>query len=338
MIGLETQEIGSFRKPTYLSSRFRSLKGDEFIRLAKKATLETVELFEKSGLMNIGVGGEMFRWEMYEHIVSRIGGIKIFGPVRSFDNRFYNKGSVIENISRIKPFHLEEAELLKELKKKNVKIPITGPYTLMDWSFNDHYGKREDLALAFGELINQEVRELKSAWGDETLQIQIDEPAATTHPAEMEIVKDSVNESLKGIKGIESHIHVCYSTDYGLLFKIAPELNISVYDLEFANRDPLSLDGEREGYADVKRFKEVSETVSRKMSLGLGVTDVHIDFVEPVELIKKRTEYALKFLEPNALRLNPDCGLRTRSREIGFEKLKNMVLARDEIVNELFNS
>ena len=332
---LVTQEIGSFRKPTYLSSKFRSYKEEEFIEVAKRATLETLDLFEKGGLMNVGVGGEMFRWEMYEHPISRMEGVEIFGPVRSFDNRYYNKGSVYSDIVRKKPFHMEEVHLFKELKKNNIKIPVTGPYTLMDWSFNDHYKSREELAMAFGKIMNEEIRDLKSAWGEGTLQIQIDEPAATTHPEEMKIVLDSVNESVKGIEGIETHLHVCYSTDYGLLFDIAPSLNVSVYNLEFANRDPISQEGERKGYEDVRRFKETADTMTRKISLGLGVTDIHRDYLEPIPLIRERIEYALKYIEPERLRINPDCGLRTRSREVGFEKLRNMSLARDEVAKSL---
>ena len=332
---LVTQEIGSFRKPTYLSSKFRSYKEDEFERVAKKATMETLDLFDKSGLMNIGVGGEMYRWEMYEHPAARMDGVKIYGPVRSFDNRYYNKGSVYGEISRKEPFHMEEIVLFRGMNKKNIKLPVTGPYTLMDWSFNDHYKSREELAMAFGRIMNQEIRELKAAWGDEVLQVQIDEPAATTHPDEMEIVRDSVNESVKGISGIETHLHVCYSTDYGLLYNIAPSLDISVYNLEFANRDPISLSDHRSGYDDVKRFKEVADSMTKKISLGLGVTDIHRDFIEPTQLIKERIEYSLKFMEPNRLRINPDCGLRTRSREVGFDKLKSMVDARNEVAKAL---
>ncbi|MEM4380047.1 MAG: methionine synthase [Thermoplasmatales archaeon] len=330
-----TQEIGSFRKPHYLSAHFKSLREEELNELAERATIETIELFEKAGLSNIGVGGEMFRWEMYEHPISRMGGIAMYGPVRSFDNRYYNKGSVVKDISRLKPFHAEEVRLLKRLGKKNVKVPITGPYTLMDWSFNDHYRSREELALAFAKILNEEIRELKSIWGEDILQVQIDEPAATTHPSEMELVLEAVNETVKGIGGIETHIHVCYSSDYGLLFKLIPDLDVSVYNLEFANRDTLSLSEERVGYLDVKRFSEASSSTSKKISLGLGVTDVHINTVEGPDIIKKRISYAMRFIDPERLRLNPDCGLRTRSREIGFEKLKNMVIAREQIMREM---
>ncbi|MEM0128449.1 MAG: methionine synthase [Thermoplasmatales archaeon] len=332
---METQEIGSFRKPHYLAAHFKSLNESEFLKTAERATIETIDLFENAGLENIGVGGEMFRWEMYEHPISRIGGITIYGPVRSFDNRYYNKGSVVNELSRLRPFHVEEVKLLKKIGKKNVKVPITGPYTLMDWSFNDYYNSREELALAFSKILNEEIRELKALWGEDVLQIQIDEPAATTHPSEMDLVLESVNEAVKGVNGIETHIHVCYSSDYGLLFKLIPDLNVSVFNLEFANRDTISLSGERVGYADVKRFSEAAASSSRKIILGVGVTDVHINMVEQPDLIESRIKFALKHIDPDRIRLNPDCGLRTRSREIGFQKLKNMVVAREHVVKEL---
>jgi len=335
-MNLITQEIGSFRKPDYLSSRFKTLNSKEFLEKAERATLETIDLFKKAGLDNIGIGGEMFRWEMYEHPVRKINGIEIYGPVRSFDNRFYNKGSVISELKKKESFHSDEIKFLKNnVKDKDIKVPITGPYTLMDWSFNEHYRSRMDLALAFSNIINEEIRELKNIWGEGKLQIQIDEPAATTHPDEMDIVLESVNGSISNIDGIETHLHVCYSTDYDLIFKIIPDLKIDVYNLEFANRDKINKGKERPGYGDIKRFSEVNETMSRKRSLGVGVTDVHIDFVEPVDLIKDRIEYSLKYLDPSLMRLNPDCGLRTRSREVGFQKLKNMVDAKNEVLKNL---
>ena len=102
---LVTQEIGSFRKPQYLSSVFRKTSGPELAGLKEKATLETLELFNRAGLDNIGVAGEMYRWEMYEHVAASLEGIEFFGPVRSFDNRYYRKGSVVSEIKRKSSFH-----------------------------------------------------------------------------------------------------------------------------------------------------------------------------------------------------------------------------------------
>lgn len=342
---LITQEIGSFRKPEYLSKKFHTIEGKkEFYDLAKKATVETIGLFESAGLENIGVGGEMFRWEMYEHLAANVDGLEFYGMVRSFDNRYYKKGSVVGPIRRRSPFHLDELEFLLSNSKGKLKVPVTGPYTMMDWSFNEHYGDRLELANAYADAINHEIRDLKKAWekvrGDEVLEIQIDEPAATTHPSEMDIVVESVNRSFEGIGNIEPTIHVCYSVDYRYLYNTLPDLKVKGLNLEYANRDRHSRGVEvekRPGYADLKAFSEVNQTLSEPKFIGLGVTDVHIDFIEPVDLIRDRIETAIKLIgDPDLVRVNPDCGLRTRSREIGLEKLKNMVLAT-EIVRTLSN-
>ena len=338
------QEIGSFRKPDYLSTKFHKIIGtEEFREKASRATLETLNLFRDSGLENFGVGGEMFRWEMYEHLAYHIDNIEFKGMVRSFDNRYYKKGSVTGLLSAKDSAHQEELAFLLENFKGKLKVPITGPYTMMDWSFNEHYGDRRELANAFADIIREEILNLRKIWrkyrGNEILEIQIDEPATTTHPSEMDIVMESVNRSIEGVDGIESSIHVCYSSDYGYLFDRLEELKVDGYNLEFANRDTLlnGIDSERRpGFDDVRRFKEANDTVSRKRFLGLGVTDIHIDHVESVELIRDRINYSLKqFDRPDLIRINPDCGLRTRSIDIGFKKLKNMSEAVSQVRKNL---
>ena len=329
-----TQEIGSFRKPQYLSGKFHSVEGtEEYAKLCQKATVETLETFDHAGLQNVGVGGEMFRWEMYEHFAKRVSNIEFYGLVRSFDNRYYKKGSVMGELKRTGPFHLQELEYLLKLTQKPLKVPITGAYTMMEWSFNEHYRSRRELAMKFAELIQEEIADLQEAWKrsgrKEKLEIQIDEPAATTHPSEMDIVVDSMNASLDKFKGIEFTLHVCYSKDYRILYDRIPEMGFHGYNLEYANRDSLSVNNKiREGYEDLRHFNSINETLSEKRFIGLGVTDVHIDTIESEELIEKRIEYALGILQdPKLLRINPDCGLRTRSREVGYRKLLNMVEA-----------
>ncbi len=340
---LITQEIGSFRKPLYLSKIFHRIYGTpEFQELAQKATVETLSIFETAGLDNVGVGGEMYRWEMYEHMASKIDGIKFYGPVRSFDNRYYDKGSVTGTLSRKSPMHLDEVQFILPSTTKPVKIPITGPYTMMDWSFNDYYDSREELAMEFARVINEELRDIENLWNNSSehrkLEIQIDEPATTTHTDEMDIVVESVNRSVKGING-EISMHVCYSTDYRLLYDRMPDLSVDGYNLEYANRDTLDPgndDKSRKGYTDLKYFSEANDAMEKKRFLGLGVTDVHIDYVEPVTLIEDRINYALDALQdPTLVRINPDCGLRTRSREIGQKKLENMVMAVSNVLKKL---
>ena len=341
---LITQEIGSFRKPEYLSRKFHSIEGkSEFSDLAGNATIETLKIFRDAGLMNLGVGGEMFRWEMYEHLAHHVGNIKFHGKVRSFDNRYYNKGSVVGPLFLKTSPHSEELQFLIKHTAEPLKIPITGPYTMADWSFNDYYGSRRELANSFADIIKDEIANLQKIWASsgrrEPMQVQIDEPAATTHPAEMDIVIESVNRSVSGLKGLETSIHVCYSKDYRILYDRMPDLILDGLNLEYANRDSLTGgkgEAARPGYSDLKYFSEVNSTLSRPKFLGVGLTDVHTDYVESVDLIRDRIVESMKFIEdPSILRLNPDCGLRTRSRDIGYEKLLNMVKAREQVISDL---
>ncbi len=337
---LVTQEIGSFRKPEYLSSVFKKkIQEKELKQLKEKATLDTLRLFDSTGLENIGIGGEMYRWEMYEHPARRIDGIKFYGMVRSFDNRYYRKGSVVSEMSVGEHWHNDELEFVMENTGRDIKMPITGPYTLMDWSFNEKYDSRSELAIAFARLVNSEIKSMKEIWNRKypgrKLQVQIDEPAATTRPDEMDLFVESINRSIQGIPGLESSLHVCYSTDYRNLFDVSPDLKIDGFNLEFANRDTYEVgetNEKRPAYELLKYFADID----REKFMGVGVTDVHVDTVESVELIESRIRYSLNIMEdPAKLKINPDCGLRTRSREIAKKKLENMVRAALRVRKDL---
>jgi 5-methyltetrahydropteroyltriglutamate--homocysteine methyltransferase len=317
---LYTQEIGSFKKPDYLIKAYNDLKNLKDCQI--KALKETLEYMESTGLDNIGVGGEMFRWEMYKHPISHLNGLRFYGQVRSFDNRYYEKAAIFKKLESLENPYLEEFNYAVQFSKKDLKIPVTGPYTLMDWSFNEYYNNREEILFDFAKIVRGNIKDLSHAWNrPEKLKVQIDEPAATTHPSEMQIFKDAMNYTIKGLD-IEAHLHVCYSSDYELLYKIIPDTDFYSFNLEYANRDNTAVTADRIGYKDLKLFSEYTDK-----RLGVGVIDVHTNFVEPVELIVSRLKYALKYLDPEKLTVNPDCGLRTRAREIAYKKLKNMVFA-----------
>jgi 5-methyltetrahydropteroyltriglutamate--homocysteine methyltransferase len=93
----------------------------------------------------------------------------------------------------------------------------------------------------------------------------------------------------------------------------------------FANYDTRELgvsDTKRPGYEVIKKFRDLSY----KPILGLGVLDIHSDFIEPPELVRDRIIYAVDvFQDPSRIHVTPDCGLRTRSWEVAYAKLRNMV-------------
>ncbi len=357
----ETYEIGSLPKPRWMVKSLRreplskedfqnleywSKKVDveyvEFVKSLKKgeasrkeirdfAALFNIRYLEKAGL-NYVYDGEARRIEMYECPVRYIEGIDILDWVRSFDNRYYRKGVCVSHPKLKKPYHVEEFEFVKKHAKKSAKIPFTGPYTLADWSFNEYYyhpdffdikeskykAKEEFVMDLAKDIIRPNIIALVNAGAK---WIQIDEPAATTHPEEVSLFVKAINEVVTGID-CKFSIHICYS-DYSRLYPHILDMKVDHYAFEYANSG---------NYDDIlSLFKEYGD----RREIGLGVLDVHRDSIESPELVKKRLIHAYKFLEGYVLYANPDCGLRTRSLEITFEKLKNLVrgaeMARKEI-------
>ncbi len=325
-------------------------------------------LFAKANLDRV-YSGEQWRVEMYEHLVRNIQGFKLLGSVHSFDYKYFTKGAIVDVPEFIHPIHLDEFEFVKTHTERFVKIPITGPYTVVDWSFNEYYetvarkkskGKRIDLRKTYFEarrsfildLVKKALRpEVDNLIKNGAKWIQIDEPAVTTRPDddEMELFVDAINALTAGFTGCVFSVHNCYS-DYKLLAKYSVELkDITQLALEFANRDSIDLGVDKEsrpGYVDLKYF----EKEGYDGGFGLGVTHVH-DFtgsagkgaavegrnvLETPKLVRDRILFAAKILkDPSRISVNPDCGLRTRDWETTFKKLEAMTkgteLAREKI-------
>lgn len=331
-----TQEIGSLKKPSWLLNVVKNpdISKEDKAKARNDAALVNIRTLEDLGL-DIVYDGEVRRVEMYEEPVRYIEGFEFAGRVRSWDNKYYNKARVTGEIAYKQNFHRDEFKFIKENAKCEIKIPVTGAYTLADWSYDEHYKSKEDLVITLAKkVVRPLVKDLRNLGAK---IIQIDEPAATTHPAEMEIFRESVNESVKGTNA-KFVVHACFSgNDYEALAPEMLEIKVQQYTLEFANRDSWNLgvsDKERKGYHVLKLFKEYGF----KGEIGIGVTDVHVDRIETPKLVRDRILYAAKaFGDPVKIYVNPDCGLRTRSRAVAFEKIRAMVqgaeLARQAIGN-----
>lgn len=329
-----TQEIGSLKKPEWLLELVRNegISEEDKSKARNDAAYLNIKTLEDIGL-DIIYDGEVRRVEMYEYPVRYIEGFKFAGLVRSWDNKYYKKARCVSRVSYRTDFHLDEFLFVKKNSNRIVKVPVTGPYTLADWSYNEYYNNKEEFVI---DLARNVVRPLMMDLVKHGAQvIQIDEPAATTHPAEMRIFTEAINECAKGIDA-KITVHACYSgNDYQALIPYANEINTAQFALEFANRDTWQLgttDDERKGYSVLKALKEYGF----KGEIGLGVVDVHVDELEPPELVRDRLLYAAKiFGDPTKIYANPDCGLRTRTRNIAFEKLRRVVqgaqLAREAL-------
>lgn len=310
------------------------------------SSLFATKMLEKAGL-DLVYDGEQHRVEMYEYPVKNIEGFEFKGYVRSFDNKYFKKAACTGKLKLKKFYHLDEYRTISSFAEKPVKIPITGAYTLMDWSFDEYYiketgekdfVKRKKIARErFLKDLSENILypNLKSLKDEGAKFLQIDEPAATTKPDEVEIFINSIFNSVKNLyKDVFFSIHICFS-DYKLLFPYLEKIQgiIKEIHFEYANRDTKEI-GLKE---DLRRgYKILDDLKNFDFVIGLGVIDVHTDFIEPPELIRDRILYAYeKIKDPEKIFVAPDCGLRTRTWETAFEKLKNMVEGKNLALKEI---
>jgi 5-methyltetrahydropteroyltriglutamate--homocysteine methyltransferase len=331
--------LGLYHDPLLAILKKKNPTEEERAEVIRWSSRYGLGLIEHAGV-DVVYDGEQQRSEMYQHAVNLSEGFVFRGLVRSFDNKYYKKAACVGRPEVKKPWHVDEFLLLKKLTNRKIKIPITGAYTIAAWSFDEYYAKQVgELGSAKALVSREKARRqfildvarylirpnVKSLIDAGAQWIQIDEPAATTIPSEVPLFVESFNESVKGLKG-EFSVHICYS-NYNLLFPHIQQMDqCSQFDLELSNRDLKTKgirEGDRPGYEILRLFKKY-KIQSRIPRIGLGVTDIHSDFIEPPELIRDRILYAVDVLgDPGLVNPSPDCGLRTRTWEVAYQKLVN---------------
>ena len=321
---LPTTTVGSLPKPPHLLDARRKfaakqLGAEELKQLEERATREWVALQEEIGL-DILVDGEMYRGDMATYFARNLEGFKISGLVRSYGNRYYRKPIITGEVRWRGPITVDWWKFTQGLTRKPVKGVVTGPYTMMDWSFNEYYPSRRDACLALAKALHEEVKALAKAGAK---IIQVDEPAISARPEELpEFAIDAMNVVTKGIDAYFI-CHICYGA-FEFIYPKMLELPVDNFDLEMSNSE-LDL---------VELFREHSFT----KDLSFGVIDVHSHVVEDMATVQQRIKRALEVLKPEQLWIDPDCGLKTRIQEEAVNKLKVMAEATREVRNGLKNN
>lgn len=317
---LLTTSVGSLPKPDYLvAARAARARGQitqpQLDELARKATREWVTFQDELGI-DIPVDGEMYRGDMAAYFAENLEGMAISGLVRSYGNRYYKKPIAVGPIRRSRPITVAWWQFAQGLTERPVKGMLTGPYTLCDWSFDDHYGSRRDMVRALAEAVREEAEDLARAGAR---YIQIDEPAVSTRLDELDLAIEGLRIVTRNL-GAYTLTHMCY----GRFEEVYPrllDLPVDQIDLEMTNSDLELLD----------RFRE--HPFSK--DLGFGVVDVHSHRVPPVDEVKRHIYRALDYLRPEQVYIDPDCGLKTRTVEEAKGILAVIQQARDEVRADL---
>ncbi len=324
---------------------------EEKQRIIETASIYAIRIFELAGLDRV-FNGEQPRTEMYDFLAQKTEGIETSGTLNSFDANYFKKGIITKKVTIKKNgtnFFANELEFVKKHTDRVPKPCLTGPYTMSDWSYLEHY---RDLYASKGKEGNEAISESRKAaildFARNVLNpialrlaksgakvVQIDEPAASTDERESKVFTEAINESFAGIPpGVEKAVHLCYS-NYPALFPALADCKADSYLIEFTNH--ASTTNFRPEDVDKDTFKALTlfREYGMKVKIGVGVIDIHSDLIETPQVVRDRLLYAAKVLgDPERVQVNPDCGLRTRRWDVAFPKLCNMVegaaLARSE--------
>jgi 5-methyltetrahydropteroyltriglutamate--homocysteine methyltransferase len=293
----------------------KEIDRDELTELERKATREWVE-FQNSIGTDVVVDGEQYRGDMVAYFAEEMPGLEMGGLVRSYGNRYYRKPIATGPVGRDHAITVDWWKYAQSLTDAPVKGMLTGPYTICDWSFNEHYDTRRDFVLDLARAVRDEALDLEKAGAR---FIQIDEPAASTRMDELDLVIEAmaiVTEPLTA----HTLTHICYG-DFHNAYPKMLDIPVDQIDLEFANSDYSLLD-------------EFSDDPFTKF-IGLGVSDVHTHKVESVDEMVEGIRRTLKHIPAERIFVDPDCGLKTRTVDEAKEKLSNIKKAVDVVRAEL---
>jgi len=187
-----------------------------------------------------------------------------------------------------------------------VKGMLTGPYTIMDWSFNEYYASRHDTAMALAQVVRKEVEALIAAGAK---IIQIDEPACSVRIHELSLVVEAMNAVIKDLPAYFL-THICYG-DFEKIYPGMLNIPVDNFDLEMSNSDNSLL----------SCFKKQPFT----KDLSAGVVDVHTHRIESHDEVVQRIREIAEFVPVKQLWIDPDCGLKTRSVKEAKQKLRTIV-------------
>jgi len=311
----QTHEVRNIRAK-FAKKEITRIEYDAFI---KSEILKVIQLQEEIGL-DVLVHGEFERNDMVQYFAEKLQGFAFStdGWVQSFGSRYVRPPIIFGTVSRPVPMTVEWIKYAQSLTEKPVKGMLTGPVTILQWSFVRNDQPRSSTCREIALAIRAEVLDLESSG----IQIiQIDEPALREG---LPIQKAKWHEYLLwavecfkiaagGVKDeTQIHTHMCYA-----------EFNDIIQAIGEMDADVISIEASRSNMELLNAFGEYDYP----NDIGPGTYDIHSPNIpkadDIVELIKK----ALEVIPSNQLWINPDCGLKTRTWDEVIPSLKAMVSA-----------
>ncbi|MFE8070261.1 5-methyltetrahydropteroyltriglutamate--homocysteine S-methyltransferase [Marinobacteraceae bacterium S3BR75-40.1] len=329
---LPTTTIGSFPQTREIRQWRRDFKQGRLSPRAYDEKLqrqleETIRRQEALGL-DVLVHGEAERNDMVEYFGEQLDGILFtrHGWVQSYGSRGVKPPLIVDDVSRPGPITVDWAQRAQALTDKPVKGMLTGPVTILNWSFVREDIPRADVAFQIALALQAEVQDLEQAG---IRLIQIDEPALREG---MPLVKkrwpDYLDWAVKAFRltcarvkpTTQIHTHMCYAS-FGDILEAVEAMDADVITLECSRSRGALLD--------------MLERFPYRKDMGPGVFDVHSPAVPEADHIKDLLRISLDHIPAERLWVNPDCGLKTRQWAEVEAALKVMVASARAVRAEL---
>jgi 5-methyltetrahydropteroyltriglutamate--homocysteine methyltransferase len=327
-----TTTIGSYPQTGEIRQARAELRAGEIDRPTydrrMRSEIERVIGFQEQVGLDVLVHGEPERNDMVQYFAEQMDGY-VFTQnawVQSYGSRYVRPPIIFGDVSRPLPMTTDWTAFAQSLTSKPVKGMLTGPVTMLQWSFVRDDQPRSETCEQLALAIRDEVADLEA---EGIKVIQVDEPAIREG---LPLRRDRWDEYLGWavycfrvttavVKDeTQIHTHMCYS-DFGDIMRQIQQMDADVLLIEAArSRMELLHDWERTGYAQ---------------EIGPGVYDIHSPRVPPAAEMLELLEAAAKVLDPEQIWVNPDCGLKTRTWDEVEPALRNMVQAAGQLREEL---
>ena len=338
---LATTVVGSYPQPDWLIDR-KKLAGRlpprvparELWRVDERwleeaqddATRLAVRDMEEAGI-DIVTDGEMRRESYSNYFANALEGLDLDDPGTALDRTGHPNPvpRVVGEVRRSRPVQVRDAELLRVLARRRIRVTVPGPFTMSQQAQNDHYPDLRSLALAYAEAVNEELHDLVGAGAD---IVQIDEPYLQARPDDArEYALEAIARAFDGVGGTKA-LHTCFG--YAAIVHEKPSDGYPfLAELDACAADEISIEA-----AQPRLDPSILEQLPSKRVI-LGVLDLSDMEVETAEVVAERIRAALRHIDPERLMVGPDCGMKYLPREVARGKLRSLVEGAEQIRAEL---
>ncbi|MFS0556030.1 5-methyltetrahydropteroyltriglutamate--homocysteine S-methyltransferase [Brevibacillus sp. 179-C9.3 HS] len=329
---LPTTTIGSFPQTSEVRQARQQFKkgnwtAEQYDAFIQGQIKEWIDIQEELGL-DVLVHGEFERTDMVEYFGEKLAGFLFTknGWVQSYGSRCVKPPVIYGDVEFVSPMTVKESVYAKSLTDKPMKGMLTGPATILNWSFARVDITKQEVCEQIALALRKEVEALEEAG---IHMIQVDEPALREGlPLKKEEQPAYLDWAVRAFRlatstvapSTQIHTHMCYCEFHDFMDVIS-ELDADVISIETSRSH-----GE---------LVSVFETGTYDKGIGLGVYDIHSPRIPAVSEMEDMVARGVQVLPPGQFWINPDCGLKTRGREETVQSLRNMVAATKAIRSRL---